>query len=95
MTDLLPCPFCGKSLAQPYLKNPEVYRHPESTSCFAGKAIVYPAMYAAWNTRTVQAQIDAAVNAEREWWVTSLSPIRNQVEFYTRRTGLFHKGDQP
>lgn len=28
---------------------------------------------------TVQAQIDAAVKAEREWWITSLAPIRHQA----------------
>jgi len=44
---------------------------------------------------TVQAQIDAAVKAEREWWITSLAQIKHQVEFYTRRTDLFRKGDQP
>jgi len=44
---------------------------------------------------TVQAQIDAAVKAERERWITSLAPIKHQVEFYTRRTDLFRKGDQP
>jgi hypothetical protein len=43
----------------------------------------------------VQAQIDEAVLAEREWWITSLAPIKHQVEFYTRRTDLFRKGDQP
>jgi len=44
---------------------------------------------------TMQAQIDTAVAAEREWWITSLAPIKHQVEFYTRRTDLFRKGDQP
>jgi hypothetical protein len=64
---------------------------------------------AAMPADTVQAQIDAAVKAEREWWITSLAPIRHQAastrgeQAYRELpsfvvnvlTALFRKGDQP
>lgn len=73
MTEALkPCPFCGGELEQPYLRNPDVYRHPESEDCFARKAIIHPEFYSAWNTRAaldpdaVAAMVQEAVKAERE-----------------------------
>lgn len=73
MTEALkPCPFCGGELEQPYLRNPDVYRHPESEDCFARKAIIHPEFYSAWNTRAaldpdaVAAMVQEAVRAERE-----------------------------
>jgi hypothetical protein len=61
--NLLPCPFCGQDLVQPYLKNPEVYRHPENVDCFANKAIIHPESYGLWNTRAAALE---AVKAQ-EW----------------------------
>lgn len=71
MSDLLPCPFCGS----------EAYTETYVVEAVAGcrgcriKAARGHSPYeddglekaiAAWNTRTAQAQIDAAVKAERE-----------------------------
>lgn len=68
--ELLPCPFCGADLHQPYLKNPEVYAHPKGSDCFAGKAIVHPERYEQWNTRAdaALAEIDAVQVKPLIWY---------------------------
>ena len=64
MSDLMPCPFCGAEASfKPRSFKASCDRcgaHVPNGAVSSDEAI------AAWSTRTVQAQIDAAVAAERE-----------------------------
>lgn len=62
--ELKNCPFCDAEMIRPYIKYQNVYKHPEGTDCFAGKAIVHPERYDAWNTRS-----DLAVEVKPLEWV--------------------------
>jgi hypothetical protein len=81
MSNLLPCPFCGEiplPMSTGMAGQPR-WQHPNNDTCpIAGHYLGGWNMPEQWNTRTVQAQIDAAVLAERErcakvaaavaWW---------------------------
>ena len=58
--ELRACPFCGERLQRPYLKNPEVYKHPEGADCYAGRCVVFPQNYNAWNARADAEALKAA-----------------------------------
>ena len=65
MSDLLPCPFCGGEAKWVSGGPGSAYVSCMSCPAETGDGSI-PRIAAAWNRRTVQAQIDAAVKAERE-----------------------------
>jgi hypothetical protein len=76
--ELKPCPFCGGDLINPYLKNPEVFKHLPHETCYARQVIVHPENYTDWNTRAdlAAAQIE---DARRDAWAEAMKAAKDNV----------------
>ena len=107
MSDLMPCPFCGGELLA---WGASAFRHP-SGKCILSDRVFDRRFRGQWNTRTVQAQIDAAVLAERERcaqiaktkWLTAMDDLDEwgignadrEMNLSYITEAAIRKGDQP
>ena len=114
MSDLLPCPFCGEipfPISTGMAGQPR-WQHPNHDTCpIAGHYLGGWNMPEQWNTRTVKAQIDASVKAERERcariaksiWLTAMDDLDEwgignadrEMNLSYITEAAIRKGDQP